>query len=59
LSPYKRIYVGGVSQGGVLSLQYSLSSKQTLAGAISLSGYLLKSTKLHNFGKMPLFLVHG
>ena len=48
-----------MSQGGVMSLHYALSSKMQLGGAIALSAYLLLITKLANLGKLPLLLIHG
>lgn len=59
LSPEKRIYVGGMSQGGVISLHYGLSAKVAPAGVICFSSYALKSTPPHNLGKLPCLLVHG
>ena len=51
--------MGGFSQGGVISLKYGLETKNIPAGLISFSGYLLKSTQLTNFRKVPMLLMHG
>lgn len=59
LPPEKRIYVGGMSQGGVMSLHYGLSAKLAPAGVIGFSSYALKSTPPHNLGQLPCLLVHG
>lgn len=48
-----------MSQGGVISLYYSLSRVLPPAGAIAFSSYLLKSTKLLNLSQLPMFLAHG
>ena len=56
----KRIFVGGMSQGGVMSLYYSLSSSILVGGVICLSGYVLPSiTPLRNIGNLPMLLIHG
>ena len=59
ISPYHRIFIGGFSQGGFMALHYSLQAKNVPAGALSLSGYLLKSTPLSNLKKLPILLMHG
>lgn len=51
--------MGGFSQGGVMSLHYALQAKNIPAGAITLSGYLLKSTALTNYKKVPICIMHG
>jgi hypothetical protein len=48
LDPAKRVYVGGMSQGGVMSLYFGLSADSVPAGVISFSGYLLRSASLAN-----------
>ncbi len=54
------MFVGGMSQGGVMSLYYGLSSDILVGGVICLSGYVLPNvTPLHNLGKLPILLVHG
>ena len=57
--PWKRVFVGGMSQGGAMSLYYGLSNPLILGGVISLSGYLIPSTKLTNLGLIHSLLVHG
>jgi predicted esterase len=42
-----------------MSLYYALSNPLVLGGVISLSGYLIPSTKLTNLGLMHSLLVHG
>ena len=51
--------MGGFSQGAVAALHYSLTTANVPAGVISASGYLLKHSKLNNFGRVPLLLMHG
>lgn len=59
ISPFHRIYVGGFSQGGVMALHYSLAAANAPAGAIALSSYLMKSSKLTNLKILPTLLSHG
>ena len=40
---YKRIFVGGFSQGCAISLLYGLTCKHPIGGVIGLSGYLFQS----------------
>ena len=42
-----------------MSLNYGLESPLILGGVITLSGYLLPTTKLNNLGIIPTLLVHG
>lgn len=49
IHPSHRIFVGGFSQGGVMSLIYSLQAKYPPAGAISLSGHMIQSVPHTNF----------
>ena len=42
-----------------MALHYCLQAKNIPAGAICLSGYLLKSTPLKNLRKLPTMLMHG
>lgn len=51
--------MGGMSQGGVMSLHYTLSLPRLLGGAIALSAYTLPITRMRNLGHLPLLLVHG
>lgn len=51
--------MGGFSQGGVMSLHYGMQAKNIPAGVISLSGYMLRSTPLHNYKKVPVYIMHG
>ena len=45
---HRRVFVGGMSQGGVMALHYGLSSNLPPGGVIALSAYLLRSTPLRN-----------
>ena len=42
-----------------MALHYSLQTKNVPAGAICMSGYLLRSTALTNLRKLPIMLMHG
>lgn len=53
------MFVGGFSQGGVMSLHYGMQAKNIPAGVISLSGYMLRSTPLDNLKKVPVYIAHG
>jgi tetratricopeptide (TPR) repeat protein len=44
--------MGGMSQGGVMSLYFGLSSLPAPGGVISLSGYLLRSASLNNLASL-------
>lgn len=60
--PSNRIFVGGFSQGGAVSLYHSLTTKERLAGIISLSSYVpcLKTIPLlKDCNDSPIFIVHG
>jgi len=61
MNPYHKVFVGGFSQGGVMSLHYAMETPQNKipAGVISLSGYMLKSTQRKNYNKFPICLIHG
>ena len=59
MPPERKVFVGGMSQGGVMALHYSLSSRYKLGGAIAMSAYMLVVTKLQNVGEVPLLLIHG
>lgn len=59
VNPFHRVFVGGFSQGGVMALKYALESKVPPAGAICLSGYMLRSAEYRNFQKVPMLLMHG
>ena len=56
---YKRIFVGGFSQGCAVSLLYALTTDKILAGAVGWSGHLFQSFELRNVGKIPLLINHG
>ena len=56
---YKRVFVGGLSQGCAISLAYGLTSKNIIGGVIGLSGHLFNGFELPNLGKLPLLLYHG
>lgn len=47
---YKRIFVGGFSQGCALSLLYALTSDKLLGGVIGYSGHAFRSFDLKNKG---------
>lgn len=51
--------MGGMSQGGVMSLYFGLSASSPPAGVICFSGYLLRSAPTANLLSLPLLLVHG
>jgi predicted esterase len=61
INPYHKVFVGGFSQGGVISLHYALETAESKipAGVMSLSGYMLKSTVRKNYNKFPICLMHG
>lgn len=56
---YKRIFVGGFSQGCAISLLWGLSNKIQVGGVIGFSGYLFQSFEIRNAGKIPILLYHG
>ena len=58
---YKRIFVGGFSQGCAISVFYGLTAKIQLGGIIGFSGYLFnfEGFELSNLGKVPILLNHG
>ena len=53
------MFVGGFSQGGVMSLHYGMTAKNPPAGVLAMSGYLLKSTPVANYKKFPIHIMHG
>ena len=62
--PAERLFLGGFSQGGAMSLHIGLRSPVPLAGIISLSGYLPLSERLDAeisscAGRIPVFMGHG
>lgn len=56
---YKRIFVGGFSQGCSVSVPYGLTSKNLIGGVIGFSGQLFQSFGTANLGKVPILLNHG
>ncbi len=56
---YKRIFVGGFSQGCAIALLYGLTCKNILGGIVGFSGYLFQSFDIPNLGKLPILLNHG
>lgn len=50
-----RIVLGGFSQGGAISIFSGLTAKVKLAAIVSLSGYLLLSSKLKDLVPQPEF----
>jgi lysophospholipase-2 len=59
--PASRIILGGFSQGGALSLYTGLTGTFSLAGVVSLSGYLPASKTINwqHIQKPPVFQCHG
>lgn len=57
--PYKRVFVGGFSQGCAMSLYYGFQCLEPIGGIIGYSGHLFQSTPLKNLGKTPIILFHG
>jgi len=55
---YKRLFVGGFSQGCCMAIHIGLSHKETLGGIIGCSGLLFPFTELKN-KETPMFLYHG
>ena len=58
MEPHRRVFVGGVGQGGIASLAYGLED-DPLSGVICWSGYLLKSIKAVNTERSSYLLIHG
>ena len=57
---YKKIFIGGFSQGGGLSLYTGMTFDHILGGICSLSGCLFDFVKLDEKKKsLPMFLYHG
>lgn len=57
---YKKIFIGGVSQGCVISLFSGLSFNKEIGGIVGLSGYLnLKAKIPTNYKNLKIFLYHG
>lgn len=59
-----RVFVGGFSQGGIMSLAALLASPGRFAGAVSMSGRLLPEVLPHaasaeELGDSPVLIVHG
>lgn len=59
-----QVYVGGFSQGGIMSLAAMLTSPQRFAGAVCMSGRLLPEVLPHaaepeSLRGKPVLLVHG
>jgi predicted esterase len=42
-----------------MALHYGMQTKNIPAGVMCLSGYLLKSTPLTNYKKLPINIMHG
>lgn len=55
---YKKIFIGGFSQGACMSLYIGNTFNQNLAGIISCSGYLFPFIKNINTN-IPIFAYHG
>jgi predicted esterase len=57
---FSKIFLGGFSQGGCMSLHAGLNSKYNFGGLISLSGLLFPFTSLtKEKASIPVFLAHG
>lgn len=61
---YKKIFLGGFSQGSLMTLLIGLSieNKKTLGGLVCCSGYLSSNTKLRldeDIKKMPILICQG
>lgn len=59
-----RVYLGGFSQGGIMSLAALLTAPELLAGAVCMSGRLLPEALAHvaprdRLAGKPVLLVHG
>lgn len=62
--PARRIFLGGFSQGAAMSLHAGLRHKNTLAGIVALSGYMLRGETLAREASAanlhtPIFQAHG
>lgn len=42
-----------------MSLFYGLDSEHIVGGVGAFGGYMLKSSKYHNLGKLKILLLHG
>jgi phospholipase/carboxylesterase len=56
---FKRVFIGGFSQGCAISLAYGLTSPDILAGILGFSGHMFKSFELKNKSKIPMLIYHG
>ena len=59
-----RIYIGGFSQGAIMSLNIGLGEPQLIKGVIALSGLLLPEMKSHisksdKLKRLKVFMSHG
>lgn len=59
-----RVFVGGFSQGGIMSLAALLTAPQRFAGAVCMSGRLLPEVLPHvapaeELGGKPVLIIHG
>jgi predicted esterase len=57
-SNYQRIFIGGFSQGGCMSLYIGNNLNETLGGILSCSGYFFPFIKNININ-LPVFAYHG
>ncbi len=56
---FKRIFIGGFSQGCAMSLTYGLTSSEILAGVLGFSGHMFRSFDLKIKSKIPMLVYHG
>ena len=60
LNGYDNIFLGGFSQGAIMSLHVGLSYEKLLGGIISCSGALFPKTEINkNNEKLRIFISHG
>lgn len=57
--PFRRVFVGGFSQGCAIALSYGLCCETPIAGIIGYSGHFFRSSPLTNLSKTPVLLYHG
>ena len=54
----KWIFLGGFSQGAIMTANYVFENERTFGGLIAFSGCLLPNTKINN-KSTPTFVSHG
>jgi len=56
----RRLFIGGFSQGCIMSLYSGLTFEQPIGGILGSSGYLVKIDQVHEANeRVPMFLSHG